>query len=88
MFTNASSLVVNPLPIELTLDRIVTTAGIDEVTYATFDYTFPEPIVVPIFGTANSGAVPNVLLTRGALASLDIIPLGYLDLINVDAYVR
>lgn len=44
--------------------------------------------MVPILGTANSGRIPNVFLPQGAIASLDIIPLGKLDLISVDAYVR
>lgn len=80
--------VKNPLPIELTIDRIVSSAGINETVYAEFDYTFPDPVVVPLFGSANTSVIPEVLLTKGAIASLDIIPAGYLDLINVDAYVR
>jgi hypothetical protein len=31
----------------------------------------------------NSGTFPNVVLTQGALASLDIIPLGYMDVQTV-----
>lgn len=38
-----------------------------------------DSFVVPAGGTANSGRFDNVLLTKGALASLPIIPLGYLD---------
>ncbi len=63
-------------------------AGINSTVFASFDHTFPEPVVVPIFGTAKSGVIENVLLTQGALASLAIIPLGFLDLINTDANVR
>lgn len=83
-----SSPAQNPLLFELTIDRVTSTAGINGTVYATFDYTFPKPVVVPALGTANSGSIPNVTLTQGAIASLDIIPLGYLDLINVDVNVR
>jgi len=43
---------------------------------------------VPPTKTVNSGEVKNVRLDQGAYASLDIIPLGYLDLLNVDVYLR
>ncbi|KAF8892849.1 hypothetical protein CPB85DRAFT_1331073 [Mucidula mucida] len=74
---NITVSVVNPLPIELTLDRVASDAGINSTVFASFDHTFPEPVVVPIFGTAKSGVIENVLLTQGALASLAIIPLGF-----------
>jgi hypothetical protein len=67
---------------------VTSTAGINDTVYATFSHTFANPVVVPPFGTANSGIVPDVLLTQGAVASLDIIPLGFLDLINVDINLR
>ncbi|KAJ7857536.1 hypothetical protein B0H13DRAFT_2356890 [Mycena leptocephala] len=78
----------NPLFFELTLDSVTSTAGINNTVYATFNHTFANPVVVPPFGTANSGIVPDVLLTQGAIASLDIIPLGFLDLIDVDINLR
>lgn len=78
----------NPLIFELTLDSVSSTAGINGTVYATFNHTFATPVVVPPLGKANSGVVPDVLLTQGAIASLDIIPLGYLDLINVDVNLR
>ncbi|KAJ7135314.1 hypothetical protein C8R46DRAFT_1139232 [Mycena filopes] len=78
----------NPLIFELTLDRVVSTAGINDTEYASFDHTFAKGLVVPPLGKAISPIVPNVTLTQGAIASLDIIPLGYLDLLNVDIYVR
>ncbi|KAF7302828.1 hypothetical protein MKEN_01244800 [Mycena kentingensis (nom. inval.)] len=78
----------NPLIFELTIDRVNSTAGINGTVYATFDHSFDTPVVVPSLGTAKSGSIPNVLLTQGAIASLDIIPLGYQDLINVDVWVR
>ncbi|KAL0952067.1 hypothetical protein HGRIS_008704 [Hohenbuehelia grisea] len=80
--------VKNSLPIELTIDRVVSKAGINGTVFATFDHTFTKPVVVPLLGTANSGTINNVLLTQGALASLDIIPLGFLDLISTDVFVR
>ncbi|KAJ7238762.1 hypothetical protein B0H12DRAFT_1237768 [Mycena haematopus] len=78
----------NPLIFELTLDSVSSTAGINGTVYASFNHTFSHPVVVPPLGTANSGVVPDVLLTQGAIASLDIIPLGFLDLINVDINLR
>ncbi|PBK76323.1 hypothetical protein ARMSODRAFT_1011590 [Armillaria solidipes] len=80
--------VKNPLPIELTLERVTSSAGINSTEYASFDHTFSDPLVVPIFGTADSGTIKNVLLTQGAAASLDIIPLGFLDLLNTDVNLR
>ena len=56
-------------------------SGLDNVTYAHFDQAF-DSFVVPAKGTANSGTVKNVLLTKGALASLGIIPVGKLDVFN------
>lgn len=47
-------------------------------TYARFDQAF-SGFVVPAHQSANSGSVPNVLLVKGALLSLGIIPLGKLD---------
>ncbi|KAJ7083306.1 hypothetical protein B0H15DRAFT_850541 [Mycena belliarum] len=78
----------NPLIFELTIDRVSSSAGINNTEYATFDHTFATPVVVPALGKASSGVVPNVTLTKGATASLDIIPLGYLDLLDVDVHIR
>ncbi|KAF9011322.1 hypothetical protein BDQ17DRAFT_1345950 [Cyathus striatus] len=80
--------VKNPLPIELTVDRIDSSAGINNTVFATFNHTFSPPLVVPILGTKNSGNISNVLLTQGAIASLAIIPLGFLDLINTNVDLR
>ena len=49
-----------------------------KLSMPSFNQAF-ESFVVPAGGTANSGRFDNVLLTKGALASLPIIPLGYLD---------
>jgi len=78
----------NPLPFELSIDRVVTSAGVNGEEYAKFDQSFSKAIVVPPLGTKNSGVFGNVLLTQGIDASLDIVPLGYLDLLNIDVYVR
>ena len=52
--------------------------------YAHFDQAF-DNFVVPAHGTANSGTFGNVLLTKGALASLGIIPLGKLDVASAQS---
>ncbi|KAH7048524.1 hypothetical protein BKA62DRAFT_739325 [Auriculariales sp. MPI-PUGE-AT-0066] len=65
-----------PLPIELTID-----------IYVDFSHTF-GPARRLRLGTANSGNITNVKLVQGATASLDIIPLGYVDLPATDANVR
>ncbi|KAK7053544.1 hypothetical protein R3P38DRAFT_2850907 [Favolaschia claudopus] len=78
----------NPLIIELTIDSVSTSAGLNNTEFASFDHKFARPVVVPPLKKANSGDIPNVLLTQGATASLDIIPLGILDLLNVDVNVR
>ena len=53
-------------------------AGVDGDTYAHFDQSFTG-FTVPAKGAANSGRFGNVLLTKGALISLGIIPVGQLD---------
>jgi hypothetical protein len=53
-------------------------AGVNGETYAHFDQSFTG-FTVPAKGTANSRRFGNVLLTRGALFSLGIIPEGHLD---------
>ena len=53
-------------------------AEVDGETYAHFDQSFTG-FTVPAKGTANSGRFGNVLLTKGALLSLGIIPVGHLD---------
>jgi hypothetical protein len=85
---NVNHLVKNPLLLELTIDRVVSSAGVNGTVYAKFDHTFAKPITVGAMKTVNSGRVPNVLLVQGAMNSLDIIPLGKLDLISTDVYLR
>ncbi|KAF8899364.1 hypothetical protein BD779DRAFT_1667044 [Infundibulicybe gibba] len=78
----------NPLIFELTIDRVMSSAGLNGTVFATFDQTFSKPVVVPPLGTKNSGTFGNVLLPQGATASLDIIPFGELDLISTDVFLR
>ncbi|KAH8795141.1 hypothetical protein DL96DRAFT_1827229 [Flagelloscypha sp. PMI_526] len=78
----------NDLPFELTIDKISSKAGVNGIVYAELDYTFPKPVVFPALGTANSGKIPDVLLTQGALESLGIISLGYLDLMESNVSTR
>ncbi|KAK0500959.1 hypothetical protein EDD18DRAFT_1348395 [Armillaria luteobubalina] len=80
--------VTNPLLVELTLERVVLSAGINTTEYISFDHTFEDPVVVPILGTADSGIIDDVALTQGGLETLNIISLEYLDLINLDIYLR
>ena len=71
--------VANPLDADLDIKFVQNDASVDGSIYAHFDQPF-DSFVVPAKGTANSGTFGNVLLTKGALASLAIIPLGYLDI--------
>ncbi|KAG6878943.1 hypothetical protein C0992_006380, partial [Termitomyces sp. T32_za158] len=78
----------NPLPFELSIDRVVTSAGLNGTVFAEFDHTFSTPFVIGALGTGNSGIFGDVSLPRGANASLEIIPVGALDLLNTDVFVR
>ena len=80
--------VKNPLPIELTIDSVTAKAGLNGTTYAEFTHTFKPALVVPILGKKDSPRIENVKLVQGALASLDIIPYGVLDLQDTDVKVR
>ncbi|KAG6854052.1 hypothetical protein C0991_011030 [Blastosporella zonata] len=68
----------NPLGTDLVLEFVQSNSGVDGTTYAFFGQAF-DSFIVPPGQTVNSGDFPNVLLTQGAFASLDIIPLGVLD---------
>jgi hypothetical protein len=73
----------------LTVKRISSSAGINGTEFARFDHTFPGlGLVVSPLGTRNSGNIDNVLVTQGVENSLDIIPLGFLDLLNTDADIQ
>ncbi|KAH9835153.1 uncharacterized protein C8Q71DRAFT_764402 [Rhodofomes roseus] len=68
----------NPLDADLDISRVQADSGVNNEVYAFFNQPF-DSFVIPPGGTVNSGKFGNVLLTKGALASLPIIPLGYLD---------
>ncbi|KAJ7633546.1 hypothetical protein DFH06DRAFT_1337031 [Mycena polygramma] len=78
----------NPLPFELTIDRVSATAGLNGTVYAKFNHRFARPVVLLPLHKADSGNITNVLLTQGATASLGIISAGFLDLLNVDVSLR
>ncbi|KAF8070285.1 hypothetical protein FPV67DRAFT_1755106 [Lyophyllum atratum] len=69
----------NPLDADLVIEFVQSDGGVNGITYARFAQPF-STFVIPPGQTVNSGDFPNVLLTQGAIASLDIIPLGYLDI--------
>ncbi|KAI0063538.1 hypothetical protein BV25DRAFT_1915044 [Artomyces pyxidatus] len=70
--------IANPLDTDLTVLFSQVDSGVNGQNYAHFDENF-SGFKIPAHGTANSGTFGNVLLTKGALASLGIIPLGVLD---------
>jgi hypothetical protein len=65
----------------MTIKYVQSDASVEGDVYAQFGQPF-DSFTVPPGETVNSGPIPNVLLVKGALASLGIIPLGYLDLAN------
>ncbi|KAH8119480.1 hypothetical protein DFH11DRAFT_1722990 [Phellopilus nigrolimitatus] len=70
--------VKNPLDADLDIKFAQGDASVNGEIFAHFDQAF-DNFVVPAHATANSGTFGNVLLTQGALKSLEIIPLGRLD---------
>ncbi|KAK0234094.1 hypothetical protein IW262DRAFT_132403 [Armillaria fumosa] len=86
-FANLSFTASNPLVVEITLDRVAFSAGVNGEEYISFDHTFEDPIVVPILGTADSGVIENVALPQGVL-TLEIVPDGFLDLLNLNLFLR
>ncbi|KAI8977823.1 hypothetical protein BD414DRAFT_466746 [Trametes punicea] len=73
--------IANPLDTDMQITFAQVDSGLDGTTYAHFDQAF-DSFVIPAKSTANSGPVPNVLLTKGAIATLGIIPEGKLDVFN------
>lgn len=69
----------NPLDAEMVIEFVQSDSGVNGLTYASFGQSF-DSFVIPPGATVGSGLFPNVLLTQGAIASLDIIPLGFLDI--------
>jgi len=68
----------NPLDADLVFELVQSDAGVNGEVFAHFSQGFSS-FIVPAGQTVSSGTFDNVLLTQGALASLDIIPLGRLD---------
>jgi len=77
----------NPLDTDMVIEFVQAEGSVDGTEYAFFGQRFEGGFVVPSGQTANSGVFGNVLLTQGAIASLDIVPLGVLD-INTGTTVR
>ncbi|KZV76329.1 hypothetical protein PENSPDRAFT_747787 [Peniophora sp. CONT] len=71
--------VFNPLDAPLHISLSQADSGVNGKTYAIFTQPF-SGFTVPPHETANSGTFKNVLLVNGAIPSLAIIPLGYLDI--------
>lgn len=69
----------NPLEVDLILEYVQADAGVDGTIYAQFAQSF-DNFVIHAGSTVNSGTFGNVLLTKGAIASLAIVPLGRLDI--------
>ncbi|KAG2078952.1 hypothetical protein BDR04DRAFT_1124058 [Suillus decipiens] len=76
---NLSFDVTNPLDAELEISFVQADGLINGEIYAHLDQAFSS-FVIPPKQTVNSGKFGNVKLVKGALASLPIIPLGYLDI--------
>ncbi|KDR75402.1 hypothetical protein GALMADRAFT_553914 [Galerina marginata CBS 339.88] len=70
--------VQNPLNADLIIEFVQSDAGVNGEIFAQFSQAF-DNFVVPPGQTVHSGTFDHVLLTQGALAALDIIPLGFLD---------
>ncbi|KAH7926942.1 hypothetical protein BV22DRAFT_1007914 [Leucogyrophana mollusca] len=75
----ASFDIYNPLGADLVIEYVQADGLVDGEIYAHFDQPFAN-YVIPPGQTVNSGQFGNVLLVKGALASLGIIPLGKLDI--------
>lgn len=78
--------VTNPLDADMVIEFVQSDSGLDGITYAFFRQSF-DNFVIPPGQTVSSGVFDNVLLPQGAIASLDIIPRGVLD-INAANTVR
>jgi len=75
--------IYNPLDIDLVIEFVQADASVNGQIFAHFDQAF-DSFVVPPGQIVSSGTFGNVLLTQGAIASLAIIPLGYLDVASAN----
>ncbi|KIK99094.1 hypothetical protein PAXRUDRAFT_30734 [Paxillus rubicundulus Ve08.2h10] len=71
--------IYNPLEADLVIEFVQADGLINGEIYAHFDQAFSN-FVIPPGQTVNSGQFPHVKLVQGAVASLPIIPLGYMDI--------
>ncbi|KAL1743139.1 hypothetical protein HDZ31DRAFT_83635 [Schizophyllum fasciatum] len=71
--------VYNPMETDLVIELAQADAFVEGDQYARLSQPFDSFVISP-GETGNSGRFPHVLLTKGALGSLGIIPLGYLDI--------
>ncbi|KAF4598358.1 hypothetical protein EYR38_006760 [Pleurotus pulmonarius] len=71
--------VFNPFDADLVIEFVQSDSGVNGQIFAHFEQPF-DNFVIPPGQTVNSGTFGNVLLTQGAIAALDIIPLGILDI--------
>ncbi|KDQ27871.1 hypothetical protein PLEOSDRAFT_1112748 [Pleurotus ostreatus PC15] len=71
--------VFNPFNTDLVIEFVQSDSGVNGQIFAHFEQPF-DNFVIPPGQTVNSGTFGNVLLTQGAIAALDIIPLGILDI--------
>ncbi|KAJ3892970.1 hypothetical protein GG344DRAFT_64154 [Lentinula edodes] len=62
--------------------------GVNGTAFMSFNHTFDPPVVVPVLGTADSGTIDNVLMVQGTINSLNIIPLGELDILDMNITAR
>jgi hypothetical protein len=63
----------------MVIEFVQADGGVNGETYAAISHSFSN-YVIPAGATVNSGVFDNVPLTQGALGSLAILPLGYLDI--------
>jgi len=75
--------IYNPFDTDLVIEFVQSDGVVNGEIYAHFDQAFTN-FVIPPGQTGNSGKFGHVKLVKGALASLGIIPLGYLDAHTVD----
>ncbi|KIJ67573.1 hypothetical protein HYDPIDRAFT_180379 [Hydnomerulius pinastri MD-312] len=71
--------IYNPLGADLVIEFVQADGLVNGEVYAHFDQSFSN-FVIPPGQTVNSGQFGHVKLVKGALASLPIIPLGYMDI--------
>lgn len=76
----------NPLDTPITVETVQSDASLEGIVYAQFTQDFNGFVIGP-GETVNSKIFKNVWLTQGALNSLDIIGVGYLD-VKAAATVR